>query len=454
MGRKRFDKKNATTFSVVHRSHEDSLYYDNDASKHVLVPAPQKQVRSQAPTLVTLSQQPEQRSHKSISTKDLESKLGNEIVGKMRANEGLAAQYGIFFDDSKYDYMQHLKPIGQSGDAVFVEAKQERRKPKTKIEDLIKDALPSEQTRRVGIDDTENIPSELQGFNPEMDARLREVLGALEDEAYIAEDYASGEDEDFVALLKSGEVDDDEFYYGSGQEDDYDEWDLDNYEDEYNEEYDSDKLEQLENPYNEGEMPEDIDLAQDGNVVSNAWMKDFMKFKKETKNKQNEWDSDDEFEEEDGQQLQSEAAGEDEDTVGDLPEIKKKGKSKNKMRKKMGTMSDTSSFSMSSSALFRNDGLTLLDDRFEQMNKKYDEPEDLEEPEEFDMSKERPDFENMLDEFLDNYELEKGGRRLVKKDEENARIREAADKASKSKLAAKRKKQMDRLGLSFGGLLL
>ena len=41
----------------------------------------------------------------------LEKELG-EQMHEIRNNEGEAALYGITFDDSKYDYMQHLKPMG------------------------------------------------------------------------------------------------------------------------------------------------------------------------------------------------------------------------------------------------------------------------------------------------------------------------------------------------------
>ncbi|KAF3990874.1 hypothetical protein FT663_01893 [Candidozyma haemuli var. vulneris] len=447
MPRKRFDKKNAQTFSVVHRSHEDALYFDNDASKHVLIPAAQ---RAQAAS-GTLSQLKARKAGKqTYSTQELESTLGKEAMNAMRANEGLAAQYGIFFDDSNYDYMQHLRPIGGGGgDSVFIEAKKPKEESKKSIESLIKDVLPSEQTRKVAFDDEENIPAELLGFNPEMDPRLREVMEALEDEAYVAEaGEGEVEDADFLDLLQSGEVDDEEDFY-----DDYegDDWDLDNYQDEFDDEaYDSEHLEELDIPYNEGEAPEEV-IEAAVPAVSNAWERDFMKFKKETKNAVNEWDSDNEFEDE-----------EEDDVVGELPSINTaatgKKKSKNKLRKKMGAMTDTSSFSMSSSALFRTEGLTLLDDRYEQLNKKFEEEDPyMKEQEDFDMSKERPDFEDMLDDFLDNYELDRGGRKLVKKDREHESIKAAADAASKSKLAARRKKEkdsngsaLDKLGGSFG----
>lgn len=437
MPRKRFDKKNAQTFSVVHRSHEDLLYFDNDASKHVLVPAAQ---RAQAQG--TLSQLKARKSGKqSYSTQELEDTLGKDAVQAMRANEGLAAQYGIYFDDSQYDYMQHLKPIGGGGDSVFIEAKN-KEKPKELIEALIKDVLPSETKRKVAFDDEENIPEELRGFQPHMDPRLREVLEALEDEAYVAEaGEGEVEDADFLDLLQSGEVaDEDDFY----DEYDGDDWDLDEFED-YEGEYDEEEVvEELENPYNEGEAPEDVEAAVP--AVSSGWEKDFMKFKKETKNAVNEWDSDNEFEEE-----------EEEDVVGELPQIGSgKKKLKNKMRKKMGAMTDTSSFSMSSSALFRTEGLTLLDDRYEQLNRKFEEEDPyMEEHQAFDMANERPDFEDMLDDFLDNYELDRGGRKLVKKDQEHETLKAAADSVSKGKLAARRKREknsMDKLGGAFGNM--
>ena len=394
MGR-RFDKKNATTFNVLHRAHDDVKYFDDDASKHVLVEQTKK----------------EQPKKKVYTTSDLESKLANENI---RDNEGLAAHYGITYDDSKYDYMQHLKPMGNT-DGVFVGAKETGVEKKQKIEDLIRDQLPSERTRKVARDLDQSIPDELQGFNPNLDPRLREVLEALEDEAYIEEEQEGADEDVFDMLLKSGEVEDeDEFYYGSGAEDyddEYDEWDLDNYEDEYNQKY------ELGVPEDEdGELP-------DG--VNQDWQRDFMKFKKDTKHKANDWDSDDEFEEEE------------EDEVPDLLSISGNKKiSKTKMRKKKGAMTDTSSFSMSSSALFRTEGLTLLDDRYEQLNKKFEDDEE-EEHKPFNMEEERHDLEGMLDEFLDTYELESGGRKLVKKDEEKKKLQKAASSVSKGKAARK-----------------
>lgn len=429
MGRRKFDKKTAQTFNVVHRSHEDSLYFDNDASRHVLVPANKRDAKT---TESAVSAEP-----KIFTPAELQERFSAAEIKSMRENEGLAAQYGIFFDDSNYDYMQHLKPIGKTSDAVFIEATAE--KPvKKNINDLLKENLPSEKTRKVTHDVLENIPRELQGFNPEMDPRLREVLEALEDEAYIEGEDAE-EGDIFADLLEGGEVEDeDDFYYGS--EGEYDEWDLDNYEEEYGQ-YDLDNATvQLENAYNEGEAPEELETG----VQNTTWEKDFFKYKSATKNTVNDWDSDDEFEEE----------GEAADVLPDLPAIGGK-KKKNRTRKKMGAMTDTTSFSMTSSALFRSEGLTLLDDRYEQLMKKFEQDDEPQAPAEFNMKEERLDFEGLLDDFLDNYEFERGGRKLMKRDDRLKSYQEAADSVSKSKTAARRKKEkaaMEALGGSFGNL--
>lgn len=440
MPRRKFDKKSAKTFSIVHRAHDDALFYDNDASKHVLVPAPTKRDNKT------------HRPKKIFTTSDLEGQLTPEEIQNIRANEGLAAQYGIFFDDSKYDYMQHLKPIGQGNDGVFIERQDKKDTKEKKIdpEKLFRDQLPSE--KQVKHDYAlQNIPYELQGFNPNLDPRIREVLEALEDEAYIEDQKSSIQDSDedvFATLLKSGEVEGDELYDEfDGDSDAYDEWDMDNYEEEYSEKYNSDNFEEQELPYNKEEAPEDaLDSIQNQVLINNNWQKDFERFRKESNNRKNDWDSDDDFE--------SEA----EETIADLPNIKSSNecskKSNTKLRKKKGAMTDCSSFSMSSSALFRTEGLTLLDDRYEQYAKKYSADND-ENYEEFQIENERGDFEELLDDFLNNYELESGGRKLVKKNEEKSKIQESADSISKSKVAARRNKErnntnsISKLGDSF-----
>lgn len=442
---KRFDKKSATTYSVVHRSHEDSLYYDNDASRHVLLELPNRQSKSQVSAKPTLN---------------LNEAAAAKSDVQLRENEGFAAQYGIFYDDSKYDYLQHLKPMGQEG-GVFIEAVKPKPTGKKNIENILKDHLPSKETRVVTLDETENIPEDLRGFNPDMDPRLREVLEALEDEAYLEEgdEEADEEGDLFADLLRSGEAGEGDFL----DDEEYDEWDMDNHQDEFDhyDQYDLDQYSEagenvaLENPYNEGEAPEGLEEDVTGGaanvgVVNSAWEKDFKRFAQSSKSRANDWDSDNEFEDEDEE-------AEEADNLGELPSIQGKKKKKNVVRKKMGAMTDTSSFSMSSSANFRTQGLMLLDDRYEQMANKFDQPS-MRNTQEFSYDKERPDLENMLDDFLDTYEFDRGGRRLMKKDAKLDAIKQAADSVSKSKLAAKRRKEQQlavgSLGSSFGNLTL
>lgn len=384
--RKWIDKKQGKTYQLVHRAHDDPLYHDQDASEHVLVEI-------------------HNPNNRKIKTKAQLEEEYQEELEDMRPNEGEAALYGITYDDSKYDYMQHLKPIGK-GDGVYIAKNKDEKKKGIMFKEgfeLPDDILPSKDSVKQTYQDQQNIPDEIAGFKPDMNPALREVLEALEDEAYVDE-----EDDLFQDLLKEGAVEIDEGDF----EEEFDEWDLDHYEDEMAQ-YDDKAFEK------EGDE---------------GWEADFRKYKATSKNKKNDWDSDDEFE--------------DEDVLPDLPSFKdasKSGKgSKRKQRQKKGAMTDTSSFSMSSSANFRNDGLTLLDDRFEKVMKDFEEEffeeeDDEEGKKEFDMKEERADFEDMLDDFLDNYEIE-GKRRIVKKNPELDKLKKAADSASKGKLAQKRKK--------------
>ena len=50
------------------------------------------------------------------------------------------------------------------------------------------DMAPSEFVRKTTYQDQQNIPDALAGFQPDMDPRLREVLEALEDDAYVDDD--------------------------------------------------------------------------------------------------------------------------------------------------------------------------------------------------------------------------------------------------------------------------
>ncbi|OWB67298.1 hypothetical protein B5S30_g2655 [[Candida] boidinii] len=418
MSKKWIDKKSAKTFALVHRAHEDPLYFSEEASDRVFV-----EIKKNNKTDANIR----------LETKDeLESDLLNKIKeGEIRKNEGEAAIYGITYDDSNYDYMQHLKPIGNSGTTgVFIPAKEnedelkknrkgefklketqpegDRKETKKIITDLLpEDMLPSKETVKYDYQRQQNVPDEISGFKPNLDPDLIEALQALEDEDYLDQQYDNDDKDIFEELLSSNKKNNQQEQKDENNED---EWDIDNYEDEY-ENYDSDNFD---------------------------WEKDFNKFKKTNDKSQNDWDSDDEFDDDEGEEE------EDGDVLGDLPDLSNSNaKSKNlkkKEKRKKGAKTDTSSYSMSSSALCRTEQMTIIDDRFDVTKEKY-EQEEQDDYQPFDFNNEREDFAGMIDDFLDNYTLEKGGRRLVRKNEEIEKYRAAADSVSKGKLAAARKKK-------------
>ena len=226
------DKKTASTYHLVHRSQRDPLISDENSSKMVLLPV---------------------GNGSNILEENLASefKAGNEIL-----EDG--TDYGIFFEkQDNYDYIQHLKPIGEDPSAVFIQA-------------TANSALfGSKSEMPVGL---LNQPK-IGGFQPDLDENVREIYEALDDDAYV--EYL---DDGFFEQFDAEEVDD--AYLPTINED------------------------------------EELELE--------PWMTEFRKFKKN-----NKCDSDD----------------------GD------------------------SGFSMSSSMMYRNEQLTLLDDQFEKILKDYSDNE-------------------------------------------------------------------------------
>lgn len=433
---KRFSKKNAQKYVVVHRPHDDPHFYDEGASAHVLVPVDSHgKINDTAPT-------------------------NRPIPDKSQERVGEAALYGINFDDSKYDYTQHLKPIGEDpSNSIFIPAKgtndTAERSNKKNIEDLFVepkyqevDNISSVFQRGVAKPEylihQQDVPDDIKGFKPDMNPALREVLEALEDEAYVINDDivveskknqkpADGEDDIFAELLCSGEAEDEEQFEGN-----LDEWDIDNLEG-YEEEHYREELENIDNVENFEDL-KDID-----------YQADVKRFQQQQKQWQKRAGSDADSNAEDLESVQPDSELED-DVLGDLPTFgakpdSKVGSKKRKERKKKGAMSDISGFSMSSSAIARTETMTILDDKYDHIisgydNYKEEQEEDFEENYQlFDMKKERSDFESLLDDFLDNYELDQGGRKLYKKDEEIDRLKMAADQVSKGKLSKRRNQE-------------
>ncbi|KAF3923738.1 hypothetical protein ABW20_dc0107934 [Dactylellina cionopaga] len=440
------DKKAAQTFTLVHRSQRDPLIHDAEASQMVFkeiatpnVPLPPQP----APTFARHRSTNFSSASSSISSaskikniSDLESEYGF----KSRANEGEAAIHGIYYDDTEYDYMQHMRDIGESAEAVFIEAPQsqskqkkgkgptmipeemeeERSKGKKTLEELLEEdsnaknaggthrvqlpaeVLPSGGYLKRSYQDQQDVPDAISGFKPDLDPRLREVLEALEDEAYVDDE----EEDFFVELSKSGQVEEFEFERSADFFDDEEDdgWESDVTEKAY--QVSSTARKQMKE-IQPGELPDPELVGADETAVESAevnedWQREFAKFKKDKKKPA--------FKD----AGLSSVGGRTTNTAmsfggDDLASLV--SSFNNRKLKKKGVPSSarsvTSSYSMSSSALFRTEGLTTLDDRFDKIEEEYareEEEEDMmSQSSVLSNAPERQDFGNILDEFLDSY---------------------------------------------------
>ncbi|KAF8963873.1 Low temperature viability protein-domain-containing protein [Flammula alnicola] len=351
-----FRQSGAKHFQLVHRSQRDPLINDPDASAHVLKPFDRVNTK------------------KGKSRADLETLLSPEDLNDGQRNIGEASLYGVYFDDTEYDYMQHLRTAGMQEDGVdsiLIEAPstskqkakvQPKRKNAIDLLDLPEGVLASTSELPRTYQSQQAVPESIAGFQPDMDAHLRQVLEALEDDAFVDDEL---EDNFFSQLVADGER-------GSDEEVDFD----------FREEGVDTTEEQLE--------------SLDGEAVS--WEKRFADFKKNHTGPKG--GSDDGYNSEGG------------DTVGTLPAISVIG---GKKRRK-GT-SDASGYSMSSSSMFRNEALQTLDERFDQIilreyNEDAEEGEDevdsnagYDSDEAPELITSREDFDSMVNTFLNDFEI-------------------------------------------------
>ncbi|KAJ9060794.1 Protein ltv1 [Entomophthora muscae] len=312
MGKKQFiNKKDAQHFTVVHRSQHDPLVADGEASKLVLLPVlPSANLKSK-------SRSSKLQLDDGLEGEELEKALQDDI----KDNAALAAQFGITFGDD-YDYLQHLKPMGQSSDAVFVAApkgaKAQEKAKKSVSFKLPEEALASKDYISVGLMNQPAIPDD---YDMCMDPDVIDALEALEDDAFVVDEL----EQDFFAQMDE-----------EGQHSDEEEEGLDEF---------------------------------------SGWEEHFRKFQKERTK-----------------------AGSDDGSEGD------------EKFKHVGRRTSASKYSMTSSAMFRNKGLALVDEQFERMMEQYDENTDDEE-DDCPQLVLREDFAAVADDFLENFEVV--GRRMV-----------------------------------------
>ncbi|KAI0834620.1 Low temperature viability protein, partial [Hypoxylon sp. FL0890] len=387
------DKKTAQHFTLVHRPQNDPLIHDTDAPSMVLNPT----------ALPNAS--------KAKKLDDLASELGSDAE-RIRANEGEAANYGVYFDDTEYDYMQHLRDLGSgnSGEVVFIEAdngpnnkNKSKGKQKQSLEDALRrldvedeerkkgelfgdDFLPSKNLQHLTYQAQQDIPDAIGGFQPDMDPRLREVLEALEDEAYVDDD-----EDIFAELAKDGrELDDIEFE----EEFDDDGWESD------------DTAKPTKEYKDRSEAPNLVPVVneQDGEAVKNEdWLEDFKKFKK------------------DQSKPSRPVAPSQSDLQSSLMTTTTNG---GRRKKRKGALTSQSGYSMTSSSLVRTEQLGILDARFDKIEEQYNE-DDFEDDGDGTASMSqvsavssvtgpvRNDFDNILDDFLGGYSMH--GKKQIKK---------------------------------------
>ncbi|KZF19176.1 Low temperature viability protein [Xylona heveae TC161] len=417
------DKKNATTFALVHRAQNDPRIHDSDA-----------------PDMVFTEISKPGAEHHGKDRGSLEDELGLD-PDSIRANEGEAANYGIYYDDSNYDYMQHMRDLGTSSDAYFVEAPQpaskQKNKPKMKLEDMLRETnlddaaddaktdasgkpslpdelLPSKNMRHTSYQEQQDIPDALAGFQPDMDPRLREVLEALEDDAYIDE----GEDKDiFGELAKGGEElteeDFEDLNWGDAPEDEEDEG------------WETDETAKPDKEFKTAAATKpDHESAEDGDEGhGDDWLHEFREFKKDQK----------------ANKAAVAAAPKPKPATPSMADglssivTGTSALTSGRRKKRKGAMTSTSGYSMTSSSIFRTEGQTLLDDRFDKIEEEYNEDGDYDDFPDDDTASVvtgmtgmtgqssastqqgpmRGDFDSIMDDFLGGYSM--AGKRRVKK---------------------------------------
>jgi protein LTV1 len=380
--------------------------------------------------------------------------LESEFQEKVRKNEGEAANYGVYYDDTEYDYMQHLRDLGSGGgEAYFVEAPSENKKGKQKLDlaDALRntslddrqsdaglsissnissvsdvfgeDMAPSEFVRKTTYQDQQNIPDAIAGFQPDMDPRLREVLEALEDDAYVDD-----EDDIFAALAEDGyEVDQREW----DDTLDYDDKDaMDRFLDEEDAGWETDDTIKASSPRPKSKDPleptdpDSLPAPDEAPVATEegdlAYLEEFKKFKNDVKSAK-------------APTKPTAPSGMESSIITGASALTAGGRKK----KRKGAMTSTSGYSMSSSALHRTEGLTLLDQRFDKIEEEYADDGFGDFPDDASMmsgmskmsglskmsgmsqwsSSEAPplrsDFDSIMDDFLGNHHV--AGKRRVKK---------------------------------------
>ncbi|KAJ2882794.1 Protein ltv1, partial [Coemansia aciculifera] len=362
MGKQFIDKKSAKTYKLVYRSQEDPLAFEEGASERVFVA-----VNKSEPGRSARGKDVDQTAQQSL--RDL--RLDDIAEEELDQQAGKAALYGIYLDDREYDYTKHLRAVGTGGGVLLSAATKKEKHNGIEILDMDEDSESDNDTRAAQPAGKFRLPAEVlpskhrmnikaeavpAGLQPNMDLNVREALEALDDED--VEEL----DDDFLEKLNADEP-------PSGAEGEYD--DASDYDDDY---------------FDDGEDDADFDP----NDV-------FAQVRKMKAARQR-------------QQIASD--GSDDEYEGSQPD---------KSSGWRGARTASTGFSMSSSAMYRNENLTFLDEQFDAIEAMYEHEDTDSEEERYDERghhipqydehgnkksiSTRADFDNVLNDFLENYEL-------------------------------------------------
>ncbi|KAJ3272376.1 hypothetical protein HDV01_005559 [Terramyces sp. JEL0728] len=392
--KKFIDPKNSVKFQLVHRSQRDARIADETASPYVLQPLPPSQnllKKGIVPKfdyghMVDEDLRDEDDDEGWEEDAEADDELPNQVYVEQVAYDGFdkskynknpetdASNYGVYFkNQDEYDYMQHMKAMGTDPSAVFLAPNSGKKEVNVGIKFHDKNDAHSMDSK------TLSIPSDVFASENEMEVGLmnqpaNSIGMQLDVDPTIREVFNALDDEEYV----ENDLDDDFF-----------------------------------DAFHDGELPEkykDIELKSYegyehelyGDEDQEEWMKEFKKFQK-----QKEYESDDDFDS-DGESALT---------------------PKNYARSK-GARTATTSFSMSSSAMFRNEKLTLLDDQFEKVLAEYSDDEigELDGEDEnvlgdidaFEQSLDNERLETMFDEFLENLQIIGQRRTLITRRPEEA----------------------------------
>lgn len=368
-----FSKKSSTTYALVHRPQTDPLIHDSSAPSHILTPinGEPEPYNAAASSSNLASGTKIKRRH------DLEQEFGSS--GALRDNEGEAAEHGIFYDDSRYDYMQHMRDLGNAGiegTSTWLDpnekTSQKNKKGKKNLEDALRDmglddtastsASQIDDTRSLGgasfasssasawyrqdkgkardtnYQSQQDVPDELAGFQPDMDPRLREALEALDDEAYVDD-----EDDLFAELAGGDEVDPQD-------------WEAAHFDDDQG--WESDDTERPVHEYSDPPplVESSSTIPDETSATDGDWLESFAKSKSTPSDHP-------------PRALIDATSRINAPPSAPASSILTASGTRHKKRK--GARTSTTNFSMTSSTLARSEALSTLDSRFDRIEKLY-----------------------------------------------------------------------------------